>query len=52
MAVAAGCTAHKPFVQVKDGQFYRNGQPYSYVGANFWYGPILASEGRISSNCA
>lgn len=32
-------------IQVKNGQFIRNGQPYYYIGANFWYGAILASEG-------
>ena len=45
-----GCTSTpketvSPFIQVKDGQFIRNGQPYYYIGANFWYGAILASEG-------
>lgn len=35
-----------PFVTVQDGHFVRNGQPYKYIGTNFWYGPILASEGR------
>ncbi len=54
IAIAAslltGCS-HTPtepqsaFIQVKNGQFIRNGQPYYYVGANFWYGAILASEG-------
>ncbi|MBR5688196.1 MAG: cellulase family glycosylhydrolase [Prevotella sp.] len=34
------------FVQVKDGHFVKNGKPYYYVGANFWYGAILASEGQ------
>lgn len=34
-----------PFIQVKNGQFIRNGLPYYYVGANFWYGAILGSEG-------
>lgn len=44
MAVMA-CS--KPsFITVKDGQFVRNGKPYTYIGTNFWYGPILASEGR------
>ncbi len=33
------------FVSVKNGQFIRNGKPYYYVGANFWYGAILGSEG-------
>ena len=35
-----------PYVTVQDGHFVRNGQPYKYIGTNFWYGPILASEGR------
>ena len=39
------CT--KPtFVTVKDGQFVRNGKPYTYIGTNFWYGAILGSEGQ------
>ena len=42
----AGCTPHNPFVTVKDGHFVRDGRPFSFIGTNFWYGPILASEGR------
>ncbi|MBR4809431.1 MAG: beta-mannosidase [Bacteroidales bacterium] len=42
----SGCIKHSPFVSVQDGQFIRNGKPYTYIGTNFWYGPILASEGR------
>lgn len=34
------------FVTVKDGGFYIDGKPYKFVGTNFWYGAILASEGR------
>lgn len=34
------------FIHIKDGQFIRNGKPYYYVGTNFWYGAILASEGE------
>ena len=34
------------FVSVQDGHFVRNGQIYRFIGTNFWYGPILASEGR------
>ena len=46
LIVAAGCTAQPQFVQVKDGHFVRNGKNYTYIGTNFWYGPILASEGQ------
>ena len=35
-----------PFVRVEDGHFVRNGRPYSFIGTNFWYGPILASDGE------
>ncbi len=34
------------FVTVENGQFIRDGKPFTYIGTNFWYGPILASEGR------
>lgn len=47
--VLAACTtmaAKTPFVQVENGHFVRNGKPYYYVGTNFWYGAILASEGQ------
>ena len=33
------------FVKVKNGRFVRGGKPYYYVGANFWYGAVLGSEG-------
>jgi mannan endo-1,4-beta-mannosidase len=46
LMVAAACSESPQFVRVKDGQFFRNGKPYTYIGTNFWYGPILASEGR------
>lgn len=34
------------FVRVEQGKFIRKGKPYYYVGTNFWYGAILASEGE------
>ena len=34
------------FVTVKGTQFIRDGKPYYFVGTNFWYGPILGSEGQ------
>lgn len=38
--------AKENFVTVKDGKFYIGDSVYKYVGTNFWYGAILASEGR------
>ncbi len=35
---------HTLFVTVENGIFYRNGSPYHYIGTNYWYGAILASE--------
>ncbi len=32
-------------IYVKDGHFIKNGKPYYFIGANLWYGSILASEG-------
>ena len=34
------------FVRVENGQFIRHGQPYHYVGTNFWYGAVLGSKGQ------
>lgn len=46
-----GACAPKPaehsFIKVNaDGQFVLDGKPYYFVGANFWYGAILGSEGE------
>ena len=38
--------ANDQFVQTSGTQFSKNGSAYYYIGTNFWYGPILASEGR------
>lgn len=54
LLAAAGCAGNKsekknevsPFVTVNDGEFYIGDSAYRYVGTNFWYGAILASEGR------
>ena len=34
------------FVKVENGQFVRGEDTLSFVGTNFWYGPLIASEGR------
>ena len=44
--LAIGCSQAPSFVSVQDGAFVRDGKPCTYIGTNFWYGPILASEGR------
>lgn len=52
-AILAGCATGKSadaipegIVTVSDGQFMLDGKPYTYIGTNFWYGPILGSKGR------
>ena len=50
VAFFAGCTSkyrdNRGFVKVENGQFVLDGKTVSYVGTNFWYGPLIASEGR------
>ena len=36
----------KVFVTTKDGKFYRGDKEYKFIGTNFWYGAVLASEGQ------
>lgn len=32
------------FITVKGTQFYKDNKPYSYIGANYWYGALLGSK--------
>ena len=32
------------FVEVIGNQFYLNGKPYYFIGANYWYGPLLGAN--------
>ena len=34
------------FVTTHEGKFYRGGEEYKFIGANFWFGAVLASEGQ------
>lgn len=36
--------AQKGFVTVKDHQFFLDGKPYYYIGANYWYGGLIGLE--------
>ncbi len=33
-------------VTIEDGQFIKGGKAYYFIGTNFWYGAILASQGE------
>ncbi len=43
--VAATCYAQQGFVKVKNKHFTINGETYRYIGANYWYGGLLATNG-------
>ena len=49
-AVVCACSVRgersSEFVRVENGQFVRGEDTLSFVGTNFWYGPLIASEGR------
>ncbi|MFZ2287306.1 MAG: beta-mannosidase [Bacteroidales bacterium] len=44
----AGCGSSDKgdFVTVTDGIFQLSGEPYYYIGANYWYGAILGTKGE------
>lgn len=41
---AKGTSVATSYVTVKGTQFFRNGKPYNYIGTNYWFGVLLASE--------
>ncbi|AMJ68178.1 hypothetical protein AXW84_13455 [Hymenobacter sp. PAMC 26628] len=49
LALAAGGALGAPtpagFVRAQGTQFTLDGKPYRYVGANYWYGGLLATQG-------
>lgn len=51
LAALIGCQSNQAekdieFVTTRDGRFYRGDTEYKFIGANFWYGAVLASEGQ------
>lgn len=47
VSVLYACQPSQPsFVKVEDGKFVSEDYPSRFVGTNFWYGAILASEGE------
>ena len=46
LLVCATAVKAQSFVTVKNGKLYRDGKPYTFIGANYWYGAILGSKGK------
>ena len=40
------CFAQRGFVRVEGTRFTIDGKPYRYIGANYWYGGLLATNGE------
>jgi mannan endo-1,4-beta-mannosidase len=45
LLLAANCFAQTGFVKVNGTRFILSGKPYKYIGANYWYGGLLATNG-------
>ena len=43
---ASSSFAQRGFVKVNGTHFTINGEPYRYIGANYWYGGLLATNGE------
>ena len=47
VSLLSSCQVSEPsFVRVEDGKFICDNTPSYFIGANFWYGAILGSEGQ------
>jgi len=49
MLALAGCGSSQKYdyVTVEDGIFRLAGEPYYFIGANYWYGAILGTKGEF-----
>lgn len=45
LSIMKGYPFAQPFITVRGAGFIRDGKPYHFIGANFWYGLQLASGG-------
>ncbi len=46
LLLTATCFAQQGFVRVEGTHFTIDGKPYRYIGANYWYGGLLATNGE------
>lgn len=50
LVILSSCTSNgvisSSFIIQQDGVFYKEGKPYYFIGANYWFGPILGSLGQ------
>ena len=44
MPICSFAQERETFITVKGTQFYKGDKPYSYIGANYWQGSLLASK--------
>ena len=49
--ILAGCSSihQQEFVTVSDGIFRVGSEPYYFIGANYWYGAVIASQGEYGN---
>jgi mannan endo-1,4-beta-mannosidase len=45
LIAASSCFAQQEFVKVNGTHFTIDGKPYKYIGVNYWYGGLLATNG-------
>ena len=45
-ASLCGCGGKTEFYRVENGKFFKGDEQVNFIGANLWYGPVLASAGE------